>query len=95
MGSDPHPHEVGTILDGKRAVVETYSRRPIIADPLELQRWVAGILLEELEVLARELLNFFRERIESLPELRCRPMHLQVSQLSLSLCCFDFLPQEV
>jgi hypothetical protein len=26
MGSDPHPHMVGTILHGKRAVVETYSR---------------------------------------------------------------------
>ena len=26
MGAYPHPHIVGTILHGKRAVVETYSR---------------------------------------------------------------------
>ncbi len=53
------------------------------------------VLFKELEVLARELLNFVRERIEPLPELRRRPMHLQVSQRSLLLCCFDFLPQEI
>ncbi|HEX6963686.1 MAG TPA: hypothetical protein VF175_17600 [Lacipirellula sp.] len=53
------------------------------------------ILFEKLEVLARELLNFFRKRVEAIPELRRSPMHLEVSQLSLLLRCFRFFPQEV
>jgi hypothetical protein len=67
----------------------------VFAKALELQGGMARIPLEKLEVLARELLNFFRERIESLPELRRRPMHLKLSQLALLLRCFNFLPQEV
>ena len=53
------------------------------------------VLFKELEVLARELLNFFRERVEALPELWCCPMHLQISQLPLLLRGFNFFPQEV
>jgi hypothetical protein len=56
---------------------------------------VAGVLFEELEIFARELLNFFRKGIEALPELRRCPVHLQVSQLSLLLRRFGFFPQEV
>jgi hypothetical protein len=67
----------------------------VFAKALELQGGMARIPLEKLEILAGQLLNFFRERIESLLELRCRPMHLEFSQPALLLRCFNFLPQEV
>lgn len=67
----------------------------MIAEFLELKRWVAGILFEKLEVLAGQLLSFFRERVEALPKLRRCPMHLKFSQLALLLRSFDFFPQEV
>jgi hypothetical protein len=67
----------------------------VIAKLLELQRRVAGIRFEKLEILAGQLLNFFWERVETLPELRRRSMHLKLSQLAFSLGRFDFLPQKI
>jgi hypothetical protein len=67
----------------------------VIAKLFELQGRVTGILFEKLEVLAGQLLNFFRERVESLPELRRRSMHLKFSQLPLLVRCLGFFPQEV
>src|SRR3990172_12645456 len=52
-------------------------------------------MFEKLEVLAGQLLNFFRECVETLPELRRRSMHLKFSQLPLLLRRLDFFPQEV
>jgi hypothetical protein len=95
MAADPHPHKVGTIFHSERPVVEPHPRRPAFAQFLELQRRVTRIPLEKLKVLSRQLLNFVRERIETLPELRRRAMHLEVSQLALLLRCFDFISQEV
>jgi hypothetical protein len=95
MSSNPHPHEVGTVFHGKCAIVETYTGRPTIAELLELQGRVTAILFEKLEVLAGQSLYVLGERIESLPELRRRSMHLKVSQLPLLLRCLSFIPQKI
>jgi hypothetical protein len=95
VAADPYPHEVGTIFDGKCAVVEADPRRPLFAKPLELQRRMARVSFEKLEILAGQLLNVVRERVETLPELGRRPMHLEFSQLALTFRRFHFFMQEV
>ncbi len=50
-----------------------------------------GIVLEQLEVLFRYILNGFRERIEAPSESVCCPMHLQSLESSAGLLLQGFL----
>ena len=95
MSSDPNPHEVWAVFEGERAMVKTDSCRPVIPEVLEVQRRMARIPYEKLEVLAGQLLNFFWKRVKSLPELWRCPMHLQLSQLALLLCRVNFFSKKV
>lgn len=52
------------------------------------------VLLEKLKVLAGQLLNFPREQVETLPELRRCSMHLKISQFPLLLGGKGFFVQE-
>lgn len=92
MIADPYPNIVNAILDGQCTVVKADSHRPVVAQSLKLQGRMTGILFKKFEVLAGQLLNFMRERVETLPELGRRSVHLDFSQLSTLLCCFSLAP---
>lgn len=53
VAANPHPDKkVGTVFHGQRAIMQPNTHGPIIAEFLELQRWMTRILLEQFEILA-------------------------------------------
>src|SRR5215213_7582162 len=68
--TNPEPKEIVTLLQGKSAVGDTDADRPILSDSFEVERGMRRIVLPELEALSGQRLNFGRQGIESLPEVR-------------------------
>ena len=72
--ADPYPGEASRFLDCEDTVAQTYSRRPELADLLELKRGVAGIVTKKREVLVGKLSHGLRQVVITLPEIRGRAM---------------------
>jgi hypothetical protein len=60
VAADPEPHEVGAILNGQGAVMDSDPRRPEPAYATKMQRGVLGVSLEVLVAAVRQPLNFCR-----------------------------------
>ena len=69
--------------------------RPELANSLEVQGGMPVVRLQEIEVLARRLLDRFREPAIAVPEARGGTMHLQIRELALGLLRLDFINQEI
>ena len=83
MRSDPHPHDSVGRIGADRSVVETDAYRPEFADPLQVQRWMVRIGFEQLEISARELLDFGRKLIKITPVApRCAMAHSNLGGLA-------------
>jgi len=61
MGADPEPEEAVVDRDRERAILEADARRPVVPDPLEVQRRMIGIVIEKREVLVGESANALAE----------------------------------
>lgn len=70
MVADPEPNRSIHSVYGERAVRDTDARRIEISDLLEVQRRVAGIGLQELEILSRQQLDGAGEGPQEAPEFR-------------------------
>jgi hypothetical protein len=55
VASDPEPQHPAYDFDTKRPVRKTDTRREETSHPLELQGWMTGIVLQQLEVLVRKI----------------------------------------
>ena len=86
VGSDPNPNEYRAIAHGKGAVPEPDTGRPIRSNPLESQRRMLRIRLEEFEVFSVDVFCRFRQLLEMFPKTRRRSMRqLKVRQLASPL----------
>ncbi|HEU5407501.1 MAG TPA: hypothetical protein VFU48_07020 [Nitrospira sp.] len=68
MRSNPQPHEICTILDSQRPVMRANSHRPQLANFLEVQRRVRGILFQEVGVVSGHSLDKIPEGPHSKPK---------------------------
>src|SRR2546427_248077 len=80
VGSDPTPEDSFFELLSKGTVVPANTNGPITTSLLEVQRWMTRVVLQQLEVFSRELLDFGRQRVEECPEIRACEV-LQISRL--------------
>ena len=72
--SDPAPeNSVGDILV-ESTVASADPDRPIRSNPLEPERWMSGVVFEQLVVLPGKALNLCGKAREKLPERRAREM---------------------
>lgn len=58
MGSDPNPNVPVIILHRERPMASSDPGGPEFANLLETERWMPRVLLEQFEILARELLDW-------------------------------------
>lgn len=62
MGADPEPQQTVGSLDRKRAIMQSYPRRPETTNLLEAERRVLMVDLQEFERLVGKLLNLDGKR---------------------------------
>src|SRR5438552_13885295 len=75
--TDPVPHQVFLGLDRQGSVRSTNAYRPEATNSLEVEGRMVGICLQQLVVLARELLNGGRKFLQARPELgRSEMLHM-------------------
>jgi hypothetical protein len=60
MACNPNPDIPVVILHRERPMVASDTGGPKLSDLLEAERWMARILLRQLEISVRELLDRFR-----------------------------------
>ena len=73
MRADPKPKETAIFKGGQGAETRPRPHRPeIVLDSLEGERFQAGLLFPKGEILARNLLNIWRQAIETRPKIRQR-----------------------
>ena len=61
MWSDPKPHKIAVCVKRNRTVAGADAGGPEAADAFQLERWMAGILLEEREVLVGDCPDISRQ----------------------------------
>ncbi|GIK56545.1 MAG: hypothetical protein BroJett015_22080 [Chloroflexota bacterium] len=59
MVANPNPDKILTIRNSKGAMAQTNSRRPKWPDLFEVKRRVSGVLFEQFEVFASQILHGF------------------------------------
>jgi len=79
MGTDPDPIDPIVHLGAKCSIVIADPYRPELADAFEMKRRMAGIRLQQVEVLVCYLADICRERLIQRPESR-RSKMLQSSR---------------
>ncbi len=95
MGPNPNPYEILTICNGQCSVVNSYPDRPELANFFEMKRRVGRIDFKEFEILFRQLLNRFRQVLETPPKPFRGSMHLEILKLALGLFLNSFIDQEI
>jgi hypothetical protein len=95
MMADPDPDEIVAIFQRERSMASADPRLPAFADFLELRRGMRLIPLEQLEILFGELLYGIRQGVKTIPELKGRPVHLQIPKLAFRLGFHGFPLQEI
>ena len=90
MAANPHPNEVLAVFNGERAVGESGSDRPELADLLESERAMSRIQLEPAKISARNHLNLFWKPFKMQPEAGRGPMHLDFFKAALLLRLLGF-----
>lgn len=70
MASNPKPEQAAFDLNGESTVRKSDANRSVLTDLLQVQRRMAGVGLQEVEVLVRELSDIFRKAFVARPEAR-------------------------
>jgi len=60
MCADPEPNDAALRVEAEGTIVQTHATGPEASDPLEVQRWMARIVLEKLEFLISKTTNQIR-----------------------------------
>jgi len=95
VSADPNPDEVFTILDRKRPLIHSDSRRPELANFFKMEGGMRRVRLKQLEVLFRYLSNRFWKVREAFPEAVSGTMHLDSLEFSLRFFIMSFLDQGI
>ena len=75
MAANPEPNDGITVLNAKSSICEPNTHRSILANLLEVQRRMVGILFQKFVVLVGDLLDCGRKPLITIPECRCRVMN--------------------
>lgn len=72
--TNPKPEKSTFCFNGQSTMAFTYSHRPVGRHLLKMKRRMEGILFEEIKVFICQVLNIFRELLQTIPERRAGKM---------------------